>query len=155
MEEMLQAEEILRNEFRCTSCDKLLGKEVVAGIIEIKCPRCGTLNVAFDKMYEQVIITDAHGVILYINKATEEMTGFTALESIGKKPSDLWGNQMDKEFYVNLWTTISGEKKAIKVSMTNKKKNGELYDVSLVVSPILNVKKEIAFFVGIEVTTTG
>ncbi|MBM4762704.1 Com family DNA-binding transcriptional regulator [Bacillus sp. B15-48] len=29
-------------EIRCTKCDKLLGK--AKGIVEIKCPRCNTIN---------------------------------------------------------------------------------------------------------------
>ena len=30
-------------DFRCVDCDRLLGK--VSGDAEIKCPRCGTVNV--------------------------------------------------------------------------------------------------------------
>ena len=35
--------------------------------------------------------------------------------------------------------------------MTNKKKSGELYNLELIISPILDTKGDILFFVGIEV----
>jgi len=131
-------------------CGKLLAKNLARGHLEIKCLRCGTLNYTLEKMTQQVIITDPDGKILYINKATEDATGYSMYEAIKKKPSNLWGKQMPEKFYKKLWKTIKTDKKAYQISLTNKKKTGELYDVIMTISPIFNTSGSIIFYIGIE-----
>ncbi len=136
---------------RCAKCGKLVAKNHDFGQVEIKCPRCGTLNKVFEKMVEQVIITDPAGKILFINPAMEAVTGFALHEAVGKKPSELWGGQMEAAFYKEMWEKMLAEKKTVQISMVNKKKSGELYSVNLSVSPILDENAEVLFYVGIEV----
>lgn len=138
------------SQIRCVKCNKLLAKND-SNKFEIKCERCGTLNKVIEQMIEQVVITDKEGKILFINKSFEETTGFSMHESIGKKPSELWGGKMQKEFYVDLWDKMKNKKESIKVKMTNTKKTGEPYNLELIVSPILDINGDILFFVGIEV----
>jgi len=142
-------------EIRCSKCQKLLAKwkEGHHGNFEIKCPRCGVLNTILEHMISQVIVTDPEGVILYINKAAEIATGYFAHEAIGKKIGDLWGKQMPEAFYKELWDTIKGEKKTFTGTIKNRRKSGELYDVELVVSPILDHQGGVIFYIGIEVLT--
>lgn len=135
---------------RCVKCNKLLAKNN-RDKLEIKCERCGTLNRVFEQMIEQVVITDPEGKILFINKAFEKTTGYTMGESIGKRPSELWGGNMPRKFYSDLWKKMKSKKGSITVRMINKKKSGETYDLELIVSPILDTKGNILFFVGIEV----
>ncbi len=136
---------------RCTKCGKMLAKISNMFCLEIKCLRCGTLNKVFESMLEQVIVTDKNGVILFINKATEVATGYTAHESIGKKPSQLWGGQMPKEFYIDMWKGISSNKKPVKLKITNKNKKNELYNIELLISPIFDTNGEIIFLIGVEI----
>ncbi len=136
---------------RCSNCKKVLAKPDALFGVEIKCARCGTLNRVFEQMIEQVIITDPRGIILFINKAVEVATGYSAHEAIGKKPSQLWGGHMPKEFYTDMWDKILEKKESIKSRMTNKTKTGELYEVELLVSPILDTSGSVLFFVGIEI----
>lgn len=132
-------------------CGKMLAKPTSLLGAEIKCLRCGTLNQVLERMIEQVIITDNKGVILFVNKAVEAVTGYTSKEAIGKKPSQLWGGHMSDKFYTNMWQKMLKNKKSTKLKITNKKKSGELYDIELLVSPILDMSGEVLFFVGIEV----
>lgn len=137
-------------DFRCTHCGKLLAKDNIKNKqFEIKCIRCGALNVLFRDNQEQIIITDPLGVILYANNLTEIVTGYKLEEIIGKKPS-LWGGLMPKEFYQSMWKTIRDEKKNIQVELRNRRKNGEEYLANLIISPILNTDGEVKFYVGIE-----
>lgn len=139
------------HEVRCLKCGKMLAKSGDFLGIEIKCLRCGTLNRTLEKMIEQVIITDSNGVILFINKAVEKATGYSSAEAIGRRPSDLWGGNMPKKFYVEMWDKILKEKKPLKVTIENKKKSGESYKVDLLVSPILDTKGKVVLYAGIEV----
>lgn len=112
------------------------------------------LNVVLEQMIEQVIVTDPNGIVLYTNDALERVTGFTAEEVIGKTPA-LWGGQMPKEFYEDMWRAIKMEKKNIKVNLVNRKKDGTHYSCELCISPILNTDGSIRFFVGIEKVVTS
>src|SRR3989344_1499543 len=137
------------SEVRCVRCRKLLAKVRANNKYEIKFRKCGTLNIIFEQMKEQIIITDPKGIILYVNAAVENITGYSIEEIIGKKPS-LWGKQMSEKFYRELWEKIKIKKRATTVRIINKKKTGEQYAAHLRISPILDTSKNVRFFVGIE-----
>ncbi len=141
------------DEIRCKKCDKLVAKISSKNIYEIKCTRCGTINLVFEEMQEQVIITDNQGKIVYMNRAVELTTGYSIVESMGKKPSELWGGNMDKEFYENMWNKMLDERRSVNFVMKNKRKDGSLYDVELTVSPIIDNLDNIIYFVGIEINS--
>jgi PAS domain S-box-containing protein len=140
-------------EVRCTKCKKLLAKNHHDdGLFEVKCSRCGTLNSVFEKMLEQVIITDAQGIILYTNDVVETITGYKPKEIIGNKPS-LWGNQMPKKFYERMWDIIKNQKRSLQVAVKNKRKDGTTYHAELRISPILDNDNNVRFYIGIETIT--
>lgn len=136
--------------FRCAQCGKLLAKDsAAAGKYEVKCNRCGNLNLLFEDMLEQIVITDPSGTILYANSATQELSGYPISEIVGNKPS-LWGGQMPKEFYSTMWRIIKEEKKTLATQVRNKRKDGTFYNAFLTISPVLDTAGEIALFIGIE-----
>jgi PAS domain S-box-containing protein len=140
----------IQKKHRCKHCNKLLGiEQVVLPSFDIKCVRCGHLNSVIMDYSRQVIITDKDGVILYINEQVVTTTGYSSEEILGKTPA-LWGNQMNKEFYSSLWNTIAKEKRAVVVSVTNKRKDGSLYPAILRISPMLDVDGNVEFFIGME-----
>lgn len=104
---------------------------------------------AVDGVSDQVVITDPEGIITYANRATIDITGYSIQEVMGNKPS-LWGGQMPKEFYEKFWRIVKYDKKPFWGELTNKRKSGEIYEAELRVSPILNEKGGLLFFVGIE-----
>jgi len=109
-------------------------------------------RLAVENASDQIVITDNNGNILYINPGTEKITGFLAREVMGKKcgSKDNWGGLMDKDFYKNLWHTIKTEKKSFSGEFTNKRKDGTSYITMTNISPILDNKGNVVFFVGIE-----
>jgi PAS domain S-box-containing protein len=150
MSETTQKPKMRTAQIRCTRCNKLVAISLARGYLEIKCPRCNTLNTVFEKMIKQVIITDPKGKILYINNAAEKASGFSIDESIGKKPSELWGNQMPEEFYKRMWKIIGGKNKSFRAKATNKKKTGKFYDIELAISPVSDHAGNIILYVCIE-----
>ncbi len=107
------------------------------------------LRSVIDNDFSHIIITDNNGHILYANKSSEKITGFTNEEIIGKTPT-LWGKQMPSIFYENFWNTIKEKKSIFIGKITNQRKNGELYEAEIKVSPMLDNNGEIQFFVAIE-----
>lgn len=106
-------------------------------------------KLAVDNVADLIVITDPDSEIVYANRAVETITGYSLKEVVGNR-SFLWGGQMPKEFYKNLWKIIKEDKKPFISELTNKRKSGELYIAEVKIAPILNEEGEIIFFVGIE-----
>lgn len=98
---------------------------------------------------DHIIITDPDGKILFANKSAEKLTGYTRQEMMGKTPA-LWGKQMPREFYEKLWDTIKNKKETFTGEVTNKNRDGKLYPVQAIISPILDEYRNVIYFVGIE-----
>lgn len=109
-------------------------------------------KIALDGTSDHVIITDPNGTILYANASLERITGFRPDEVIGRKAGtrELWGGNMEQEFYEKLWHTIKIKKKPFTGELTNKRKNGVTYQALSTISPILTKRGKLEFFVGIE-----
>lgn len=109
-------------------------------------------KLAVDQVSEQIVITDPDGIIIYANAATESMTGYPMAEIIGKKAGakELWGGQMEQAFNDQLWQRIKKEKKTFVGEIRNKRKDGRQYDSQATISPILDEKRNILYYVSIE-----
>ena len=59
-----------------------------------------------DTMREGVIITDANGVILAVNRSFSRITGYTKENVMGKNPRLLQSGRHDRLFYKNMWKAI-------------------------------------------------
>ncbi len=102
-----ESDSLLQKEHRCISCNKLLGVEHLQILsFDIKCVRCGYINSVDLNCNRQVILTDKDGIILYVNEEVEKVTGYSKKEILGEKPA-IWGNNMSKEFYQDMWHKIS------------------------------------------------
>jgi diguanylate cyclase (GGDEF)-like protein/PAS domain S-box-containing protein len=75
---------------------------------------------------EGILITDANGVILRVNKAFNDITGYSAKEAIGRNPRMLNSGKYDADFYSALWEQIHNTGKW-EGEILNRRKNGEIY----------------------------
>lgn len=106
-------------------------------------------ELAVENATDHIIITDPDAKVIYTNRAAEELTGFSKEEILGQNPR-LWGKQMSLEYYKKLWKTIKVDKKPFIGEIINKNKKGERYEAALRISPVLNKKGDVIFFVGLE-----
>ncbi len=109
-------------------------------------------KLAVDDASDHIVITDPDGICLYANRAVEKTTGFINDEVIGQKigTTQNWGGLMPPEFYAKLWHHIKEKKESFSGEIKNKRKNGEEYEARASIAPVLNKKREVVFFVGIE-----
>jgi PAS domain S-box-containing protein len=107
-------------------------------------------KLAVDNVSENIVINYPEGIFIYANKAIEKTTGYTPEEAIGKKSGSLWKTPMPVEFYKKLWDTIKVKKETFVSEIQNKRKNGEIYTAIISISPILDKKGNVGFFVAIE-----
>jgi PAS domain S-box-containing protein len=107
----------------------------------------------FSRVVEQtastVVITDANGVIEYVNPRFSETTGYTAEEAIGKRPNLLRSGYTSDAEYSRLWRTISrGE--IWRGEFQNRRKDGSLYWESAIISPVFDDRGRITHFTAIK-----
>jgi len=94
-----------------------------------------------------IVITDVEGRIEHVNPAFTQLTGYAREEVIGENPRLLKSDLNPLELYVELWDTIlsgriwSGE-------ICNRKKDGELYWVSVSIAPVTDRRGQVTHFVS-------
>lgn len=112
-------------------------------------------QLAVHGISEQIVITDSDGMVIYANPATEKITGYRTDEILGTKAGKLWGGLMPMSFYEKMWQVIKTNKQSYVSELTNKRKNGEVYQAEIRISPILGKDGVVEFFVASERDTSG
>lgn len=69
--------------------------------------RVDLLIQVVESISQAVVITDADNIIIYVNPAYERLTGFTAKESIGKRPTINKSGRHDDDFYAQMWQSLA------------------------------------------------
>jgi PAS domain S-box-containing protein len=106
------------------------------------------LKNAVEQTADAIIITDNKAIIEYVNPAFELTTGFTSLEALGNTPMILKSGAHDDAFYRNLWSTIlSGQ--VFRATLTNRKKNGEVFFAEQTITPMRDSTGNITHFVTV------
>ncbi|MFQ5737000.1 MAG: ATP-binding protein [Thermodesulfobacteriota bacterium] len=95
------------------------------------------LTVAVEQSPAQIVITDLAGRIEYVNPKFTEITGYAPEEVIGENPSILNSGFHPREFYEEMWNTVTSGG-VWHGDFQNRKKNGELYWETASIRPILN-----------------
>src|SRR5690606_15657184 len=113
-------------------------------IIELKASieQLRKLSMAIEQNFTSIEITDANGIIEYVNPIFSQVTGYSAEEIIGKKPSILKSGIHTPEFYKQLWQTISSGN-LWQGEICNRRKDGSLYWEQVTISPVKNARQEI------------
>jgi diguanylate cyclase (GGDEF)-like protein/PAS domain S-box-containing protein len=126
-----------------------IGATRIAGEIERKHAEAEMhkLSSAIEQTADSVIITDANGVIEYVNPAFEQNTGYSRAEAQGRKPNLVKSGQHDEAFYRRLWETIRrGE--PFREVFVNRRKNGTLYHEEKTITPLTDDNGRITQFVS-------
>lgn len=101
--------------------------------------------VAFESR-EPTLVTDANAVIMRVNQAFTQLTGYSSEDLIGRSSHFLHSSRHDSMFFARMWEAIfrSGEWQG---EIWGRKKNGEEYPQWLIASAVRNDKGTITHFV--------
>ncbi len=126
-----------------------LPKRVVESVKRHRLEQMNRLLIqALESARDGVAITDLQGVILNVNQALEQMTGYSRQELLGQTPRLLKSGVHPPEFYAALWRTILGRDSWLG-ELTNRRKDGGLFQASAAISPIVDPHGRMTHFVGI------
>ncbi|MFC0352146.1 bifunctional diguanylate cyclase/phosphodiesterase [Undibacterium danionis] len=101
---------------------------------------------AFD-VQESMLITDANGTILRVNKAFTKTMGYAPEEIIGKMPNHLKSGAQDEHFYQAMWKSIR-DTGSWQGEIWDKHKDGEVLPYWLVISAVKNAEQKITHYIG-------
>ncbi len=107
------------------------------------------LSTAINQTAEAVVVTDAQGIIQYVNPAFEFITGYLQEETAGKSSNLLKSGRHDEAFHRNLWQTITAGQ-TWTGQLINKRKNGILYIEKASISPVCNPNGAIVNYVAVK-----
>lgn len=96
---------------------------------------------------EGMMVTDAQGVILRVNRAFTESTGYTAEEAVGQTPQLLHSGRHSPSFYHDMWQTIQ-RTGSWRGEVWDRRKNGEVYPKWLTISAVYGNDNSVTHYIG-------
>lgn len=106
------------------------------------------LSTAVEQSPSIIVITDLDGVIEYTNPKFSELTGYSNKEVIGENPRILKSGEQSTAIYKEMWKAISSGKEW-RGEFHNKKKNGDLFWESAIMSPIFDKQGKITNYIKV------
>jgi len=94
-----------------------------------------------------MIVTDADSVILRVNSAFTQTTGYSAEEAIGKTPNILRSGRHDIHFYEAMWNAIH-HNDSWHGEIWNRRKNGEEYPEQLTITAVKGSAGQVTHYVA-------
>ncbi|HMW81684.1 MAG TPA: EAL domain-containing protein [Accumulibacter sp.] len=93
-----------------------------------------------------MFITSADGVILRINQAFTDITGYSAEECLGRSPSLLRSGRHDEAFYAAMRESLA-QSGAWQGEIWNRRRNGEIYPEWLTISSVRDAEGNVTHYV--------
>jgi len=106
------------------------------------------LGIATEQASNAILVTDAEGIIQFVNPAFIRSSGYNFEEAVGKQPNILKSGLMPEETYRRMWRVLK-EGKVWRGELLNRRRNGELYWISSSISPIKDPKGRVCQYLSV------
>lgn len=110
------------------------------------------IATAFESQ-QAIIITDANTIILRVNRAFTESTGYASDEIVGQTPRLLQSGRHDTGFYQAMWASILSSG-AWQGELWDRRKNGETYPSWITITAIKNQEGIVTHYVSTQADIT-
>ena len=115
--------------------------------------RLGVLGAALENSPLAVVVTDAQGLIEWVNPEFERNTGYSLQEARGRKPSMLSSGHTPAQTYQDMWASVVAGR-PWKGTFTNRRRDGTQYQDESTISPVLNRQGVCIALVGLHQDVT-
>jgi diguanylate cyclase (GGDEF)-like protein/PAS domain S-box-containing protein len=105
-------------------------------------------RLVFEAAGEGVIVTDANAVILAVNPAFCEISGYREDEAIGRTPALLASGRHGADFYRNMWESLRGLGRW-SGEIINRRKSGEVYTEWLSIVAVEEAGDQTTCYIGL------
>ncbi|PRZ23997.1 PAS domain-containing sensor histidine kinase [Flavobacterium granuli] len=107
------------------------------------------LSLAVSETTDTIIIADPNGKTVWANKAYLELTGFSLDEIVGNTPGFLSKGPETNQHTTDIMRQAIKDKKSIKVTILNYKKNKEKYWYDLNINPVFDKENTLINYIGV------
>lgn len=104
-------------------------------------------TAVFNSTQEAIVVTDTSSIVVAVNPAFTSITGYAALEIVGKSMRTLQSGRQNRAFYRDMWHRVS-QSGYWQGEIWNRRKNGEVYPALLTISSVRNREGRITHFIG-------
>lgn len=115
------------------------------------------LKKAVDASNDGIVISEQEGddnILIYVNKAFERLTGYSADEILYQDCRFLQAGDRDQSGLTNIRGAIS-KGNSSRVILRNYRKDGSLFWNELSISPIYNEDDQLTYYIGIQKDVTA
>jgi len=112
------------------------------------------LILAINQTADSIYIANRDGVIEYANAAFEKMTGYTAVEIVGRRPEELDAAAHDREFYESIWRNAAAGR-VQELETQHARKDGSLFFAADIITAVRDAQGQITHFVTASRDITG
>lgn len=113
----------------------------------------GWVDIAWRKelqtSYDALVLTDADQIIDWVNPGFKKMTGYPSAYAIGRSPAFLQGEETSRKSMLQIKKGLDSGSR-FEETVTNYRKNGELYQCHLLVIPIQNKNEVTSHYLALE-----
>lgn len=105
------------------------------------------IETVFNNTSEGIVITDPNGVIIDVNPAYCEITGYSRDEMIGERPNKIKSDRHDDAFYRGMWNALVTDGRWVG-EIWDRRKNGEVFPKWLNINAVRDEKNALTHYVG-------
>ena len=102
----------------------------------------------FDSTQESITMTDAAANIIAVNRAFEQITGYTESEVMGQNPRVLRSGRHDAAFYRAIWQSLESQGQW-RGEIWNRRKNGEVYPERISINAVRDQREQVCAYVSV------
>ena len=111
--------------------------------------RIKNLGQVIEQSPLSVMITDLEGSITYANSAVYRLTGYSPQEILGQNPRVLGSGLVSHETFDEMWKML-GSGETWEGELINRKKNGELYWETAIISPLMDGSGQVSGYAAVK-----
>jgi diguanylate cyclase (GGDEF)-like protein/PAS domain S-box-containing protein len=106
------------------------------------------VTAAFETMRDSVIVTDANGVIQWVNASFERMTGYSSAEVVGRSPAILKSGSHRPDFFAGMWQTLKAGQ-PFSAELVNRRRDSSTYHEDITITPVVDMTGSVTHYVSV------
>jgi PAS domain S-box-containing protein len=110
--------------------------------------RLALFDLALAEVGNAVMITDAEGKIIWVNRSLSLLSGYTDAELLGQPPRLFNSGSQDEAFFRRFWQTIMAGQ-TWRGDIVNQRKDGSRYTANQMVTPLFNAEGKISHYIAV------